>query len=121
MSGVVVESRFSFLVVVDRVASALFWCGFAFCSSGSSSTRLIHVIEQFSGMVLRMSRCGLYLFSGDGGVGYGAGSVVGAGSFPNFPVDGDVSSCFLCLYVEGIIIGPPGAGWRFGPAVGFVV
>jgi hypothetical protein len=106
MSSVVVESRFSFLVAVDRVASALFWCGFAFCSSGSSSASLARVVEQFRGMVLRMSRCGLYLSSGDGGVGYGVGSSVGASGFPNFPVDRDVSSCFLRLYAEGIIIGP---------------
>jgi hypothetical protein len=46
MSGVVVESRFSFLFVVDRVATASFWCGCAFCSSGSSSARLVHIVEQ---------------------------------------------------------------------------
>jgi hypothetical protein len=39
MSGVVVESRFSFLVAVDRVVTASVWCRCAFCSSGSSSPR----------------------------------------------------------------------------------
>jgi hypothetical protein len=36
MYGVVVESRFSFLVVVDRVVTASFWCGCVFCSSGTT-------------------------------------------------------------------------------------
>jgi hypothetical protein len=55
--------------------------------------------------VLRMSRCGLCLVSCD--VGWAAvRACVGTGGFPNFHVDGDVSSCFLCLYMEGIIIAP---------------
>jgi hypothetical protein len=106
MSCVVVESRFLFLVAGDRVATALFWCGCAFCSSGPSSARLVRVVEQFRGMVFRMSRCGLCLFSGDGGVGYGASFSVSVSDFPIFPVDGDVRSCFLRLYAEGIIIAP---------------
>jgi hypothetical protein len=114
MSGVVVESRFLFLVAVDRVVTALVWCRCAFCSSGSSSARLVRVVEQFRGMVLRMSRCGLCLFSDDGGVGYGAGFSVGAGGFPNFPMDRDVSSCFLRLYAEGIIISPQVPDGFFG-------
>jgi hypothetical protein len=50
--------------------------------------------------------CGLHLFSSDGGVGYVTSFSVGTCGFPNISVDGDVSSCFIHLYVEGLTIAP---------------